>query len=488
LIAMIESPLLIHLRGYRNGKWAGARSGETLDVLDPATGECLASIPNMGAGETHAACVAAAAGLAAMPPPAERSRWLLAIHDALRENRQELARIITLENGKPLKESEGEVDYAAAFFRHFSGQMAHLEAETLPEPIRNCRWTLHHRPAGVAALITPWNFPLAMLAKKMAAALAAGCTAVVKPSELTPLSPIALWHLLESLGVPGRILQLVTGMPDPIGEVLATHPEVRVISFTGSTEVGRLLIKKSAPTVKRLSLELGGNAPFIVFPDADLESAAGELMTNKFRTGGQTCVCTNRVYVHEDVAEPFTERVAEGTRKLRVGNGMDPGTDIGPLINLEGFDKVARHVADALHRGARRIVGSDPVRPEREGGAFYPPTVLAGVTPEMVLCREETFGPVISISTFRDEAGLIEQANNTIHGLAAYVFTGDPERGDRVVRRLHFGHVGLNTATGPTPEAPFGGMKQSGLGREGGAEGLLEFCETQVVARGQSPI
>jgi succinate-semialdehyde dehydrogenase/glutarate-semialdehyde dehydrogenase len=211
-------------------------------------------------------------------------------------------------------------------------------------------------------------------------------------------------------------------------------------------------------------------------------------MSNKFRAGGQTCVCTNRVYVHEDVAESFTESVAERTRKLRVGNGMDPGTDVGPLINLEGFDKVARHVADALHRGARRIVGSDPVRPEREGGAFYPPTVLAGVTPEMVLCREETFGPVISISTFRDEGALIEQANSTIHGLAAYVFTGDPERGDRVVRRLHFGHVGLNTGTGPTPEAPFGGMKQSGLGREGGAEGLLEFCETQVVARGSSPV
>ena len=479
---MIDSPLLTNVRGYINGRWVDARSGETFDVINPATGERLAAVPRMGEGEALAAIEAAEAALRASVPTIQRANWLNAIHDRLLEHKQELARIITLEHGKPLKESIAEVEYAAGFFRFFAQQLGYLEPETLPEPIRNCRWVIHRRPAGVAGLITPWNFPLAMLAKKLAPAIAAGCGVVTKPAGLTPLSAIALAGLAEQVSVPAGRLNLVLGRSGPIGEALCRHPAVRVISFTGSTEVGKLLIHNTAPHVKRLALELGGNAPFIVFGDADIPAAAEALVANKFRAGGQTCVCTNRVYAHRNIVESFTEALAQRVRKLRVGDGMDPQTDIGPLINRAGFDKVAEHVRDALSCGARRIVGQDPPRPPHDWAAFYPPTVLAGVTADMLVCREETFGPVVAISTFDDQDGVIEAANNTSYGLAAYVFTRDAQRAARVIPRLSFGHVGLNTGTGPTPEAPFGGMKQSGFGREGGVEGLLEFCETQVVA------
>jgi succinate-semialdehyde dehydrogenase/glutarate-semialdehyde dehydrogenase len=277
---------------------------------------------------------------------------------------------------------------------------------------------------------------------------------------------------------------VLVGPAGPIGEVLCRHPAVRVLSFTGSTETGILLAAQAAPHVKRLAMELGGNAPFIVFADADLDRAADALIANKFRAGGQTCVCTNRVYVHAEIAEQFTAAVAQRASRLKVGNGLDPDTDIGPLIDRAGFDKVAAHVADALRRGATRLVGYDPPRPEHDWGAFYPPTVLRGVTPEMLVCREETFGPVVAICTFATEDEVVELANSTPFGLAAYAFTADAERADRLLGRLHFGHVGLNAGTGPTPEAPFGGMKASGFGREGGLEGLLEYCETQVVAEG----
>ena len=321
-----------------------------------------------------------------------------------------------------------------------------------------------------------------MIGKKVAPALAAGCAVIVKPAAQAPLSTMALTHVAERAGISSGRLNLIVGPSTPIGDVLCRHPAVRVISFTGSTEVGQQLIAKTASHVKRLALELGGNAPFIVFEDVDLNVAVDALLANKFRAGGQTCVCTNRVYVHRQITESFTTAVAERVRKLRVGNGLDPQTDIGPLINRDAFDKVAAHVRDAIARGARRVVGSDPPRPKDDWGAFYPPTLLTDVTPEMLVCREETFGPVVAMMTFEDEPSVIEAANSTPYGLAAYVFTKDAARAERVIARLSFGHVGLNTGTGPRPEAPFGGMKQSGFGREGGWEGLLEFCETQVVA------
>jgi len=477
---MIESPLLPHIGAYIAGKWSQAASGRTLPVHNPASGEHLADVPDMAGEETTAAIEAAARAVDQEVAAAERAGWLRGIHDLLLEHRQEMARIITLEQGKPLKESVVEVEYAAGFFRFYGEQLSALAPRILPEPIRGAQWTIHHRPAGVVGLITPWNFPLAMLAKKLAPALGAGCGVVAKPAELTPLTAIALCHLAERAGVPAGRLNLVIGHAAPIGETLCAHPAVRLISFTGSTEVGRILMQNCAPGLKRLALELGGNAPFLVFADADLEAAADALMANKFRCAGQTCVCANRVLVQHEVADRFAEMMAERVGKLRVGNGLDPQTDIGPLINRAGVEKVSRHVQDALDRGARRIVGNEP---REGGGTFYPPTVLTGVTPEMLVSREETFGPVVAIGAFDSEDQAIALANGTPFGLAAYVFTRDAERAERLASRLVFGHVGLNTGSGPTPEAPFGGMKQSGFGREGGVEGLLEFCETQTLVR-----
>lgn len=479
---MIQSPLLGHFGGYVGGRWICEGPGESFNVVNSATGEVLATLPGMGPAETEAAIESAASVLEPEPPIEQRRIWLRDMHDRLLEHKLEFARIITLEHGKPFKESAAEVEYTAGFFAFFASQVDRLRSESLSDRIRGCRWTIHHRPAGVAGLITPWNFPLAMLGKKVAPAIAAGCTAVIKPASQTPLSTIALCHIAESAGVPAGRLNVLVGRAGPIGEVLCCHPAVRVISFTGSTEIGKLLASQTAPHVKRLAMELGGNAPFIVFGDADLDRAADALIANKFRAGGQTCVCANRVYVQADIAEPFTAAVAQRAARLKVGNGIDPDTDIGPLIDRAGFDKVAAHVADALGRGARRLLGSDPPRPAQDWGAFYPPTVLVGVTHEMLVCREETFGPVVAINTFTTEDEAVNLANSTPFGLAAYLFTADADRADRIVRKLRCGHVGLNTGTGPTPETPFGGMKESGFGREGGVEGLMEFCETQVVA------
>ncbi len=478
---MIESPLLQNRQGFVAGAWTSARDGKTFAVHNPATGEQIADVPAMCQEETTAAVEAADASLRHEVPVAQRRGWLEEIERLLLENKPELARVITLEQGKPLKESIVEVDYAAQFFHFFAQHLDQLQAQQLSEHPRGMNWEVHHRPAGVVALITPWNFPLAMLAKKLAPALGAGCAAVVKPAENTPLTCVALWHLLDRLGLPAGRASLVTGEPVAMGEVLCSHPAVRLISFTGSTEVGRVLIAKTAPHVKRLAMELGGNAPFIVMDDADITTAADALMANKFRCSGQTCVCANRVYVQRGIAAAFVEAMASRVSKLKVGNGMDPQTDIGPLINRDGFDKVDRHVADALKRGAKRVVGTDRARPAQEWGAFYSPTVLTGTTSDMLVSREETFGPVVAIGEYESESEAIELANGTPYGLSAYLFTRDDARARRMAAQLRFGHVGLNTATGPTPEAPFGGMKQSGFGREGGVEGLLEFCEPQTV-------
>jgi len=476
----IDHPLLTE----RHASWAGAFQPRpalrTFTVRDPASGAALAELPELGAAEAQLAVDSAAAALAQPPTLGERRRWLLEIAAELRAERDALAAIITAENGKPLAEAQGEVDYAAGFFEEAARHVESLAPTELPSRPRGLRWRIHHRPAGVAALITPWNFPLAMLAKKLAGALAAGCPSVAKPAELTPLSCIALFSLLHRLRLPPGTVNLVFGRAAEIGRVLCERPEVRVVSFTGSTAVGKLLAAQCAPGVKRLALELGGNAPFLVFEDADLELAARELLANKFRCAGQTCVCANRVLVAEPVAEAFAERVRVAVAALVVGPGCDPETDVGPLIDRRGFDKVQRLVTDALAGGARALVGGPAPEPIGGAGCFFPPTVIVGVTPSMRCAREETFGPVVPIGTFRDEAEAVRASNDTEYGLAAYVFTRDAERAERVAARLRFGHVGLNTATGPTPEAPFGGMGQSGLGREGGLDGVLEFVELQT--------
>jgi succinate-semialdehyde dehydrogenase/glutarate-semialdehyde dehydrogenase len=374
-----------------------------------------------------------------------------------------------------------EVEYSASFFRYFASQLDELKPRVLPHQIRNCRWAIQFRPAGVAAAITPWNFPLAMIAKKLASAVGAGCGVVVKPARATPLSPIAFCSIVDQIGLPRGLVNLVFGDSKTIADVLCRHPAVRVISFTGSTEVGKELAAAAAPFVKRLTLELGGNAPFGVFADADLDAAADGLIANKFRAGGQTCVCANRVYVHRDVVDAFSSKLAQRMEKLRCGNGLEPSTDIGPLINGDGFDKVASHVNDALQRGATRLVGADPVRPSHDWGWFFPPTLLIGVKPDMRVCCEETFGPVVAISSFSSDEEFVSRSNSTPYGLAAYLFTDDADRARRLCSQLQFGHIAINSGTGPTPEAPFGGMKESGYGREGGLEGLLEFCEAQTV-------
>lgn len=483
---MIESPLLPNIASYVDGRWTSSDAGRALAVTNPATGEHLADVPDMGEAETAAAVEAAALAADSPGDVGVRKQWLMQIHDALLADRDDLARLITLENGKPIGEAAAEVSYAAGFFSVTADHLEHLKPRTLEQHPRDCTWTVHHRPAGVVALITPWNFPLAMLAKKLAPAVGTGCSAVIKPASNTPLSVIALFTLLDRMGLPRGLLNLVIGRSGPIGKVFCSHEAVRIVSFTGSTDVGSQLIAQTAPHIKRLAMELGGNAPFIVFDDADADHAADELMGNKFRGSGQTCVCANRVLVQQEIVERFTEAVVTRVKKLRVGNGMDDTTDIGPLINRNGFDKVAAHLRDALDRGAVRVVGDEPRRPEHDWGAFFPPTVLTNVTPDMRVCGEETFGPIVPITPFDSEAGAVTLANHTQAGLAAYVFTADEQRTQGIAAQLHFGHVGVNTGTGPAPEAPFGGMKQSGFGREGGIEGLLEFCELQTVAQSDS--
>ncbi|HWB55251.1 MAG TPA: NAD-dependent succinate-semialdehyde dehydrogenase [Tepidisphaeraceae bacterium] len=474
---MIDSSLLRHIGGYVAGGWVSG--DESFGVLNPATGDELARVPEMGGDSTHLAIDSAAQAIQQPVPIDRRRQWLDGLYELLMSHKEDLAKIITLEQGKPLKESRAEVEYAAGFFRFFAEQLQILAPHHLPRPVRNLQWTIHHRPAGVVGLITPWNFPLAMLAKKLAPAMAAGCGIIAKPAELTPLTAIALWNLMQSLEIPPGWVNLVVGQPKAIGEAMFAHPAVRLISFTGSTETGRILIHQSAAHIKRLSLELGGNAPYLVMDDADIVLAADALMANKFRCAGQTCVCANRILVHRNVEQAFTRAVVERVGRLRTGDGMDSATDIGPLINRAAVEKVNRHVEDAIRRGAKLAVRNQLTADRR--GNFYAPTVLNNVTEEAQMFQEETFGPVVPIATFDSDEQALRMANSTPYGLAAYVFSRSHDRADFLVNKLNFGHVGVNTGMGPTPETPFGGMKQSGFGREGGIEGLLEYTEAQTV-------
>lgn len=487
---MIHSPLLEQLAGYVDGAWLKSDAGRMSETRNPATGETLAQVPFMGAAETRRAIAAAASATGQVPALAQRRQWLVGIGDALRDQRKELARIICLEHGKPWKEAEAEVDYAASFFDHYARTMADVLApEELVDRAHGRTWTVHRRPIGVAGLITPWNFPIAMIAKKMAPALAAGCPVIVKPAPETPLTMIAVFQLLERhLALPAGMANLVMGDAAEIGAELMASPQVPMISFTGSTRVGQLLIEQSRVHVKKLGLELGGNAPFIVLDDADLDLAVENLLANKFRGAGQTCVCANRIYVQSGVYAAFSEKLVARVRDLKVSNGLDADTDIGPLINAAGFDKVRQHLADALDRGARQLTGTPPQELDAGAGLFFPPAVIAGVQQGMRCCREETFGPLLPLISFDTDEEALELANDTLFGLAAYVFGRDRARAHQLIGRLHFAHCGYNTGTGPAAGTPFGGMLHSGLGREGGREGLLEYVELQAVPEPLHPL
>ena len=462
---MLQSPLLKHIGGYIDGKWCVADSKKTMPVNNPATGDTIAIAPVMGKTETVRAIESAARTLSTPATIEQRQQWLNRLAELISEHSKELGRIITHEHGKPWKEAQGEAEYVASFFRYHAGKVDHLKPRKLSERPRDLNWTVYSRPAGVAALITPWNFPLAMLAKKFSAALAADCCSVIKPSSKTPLSVVALFSLMEQIGLPPGKANLLLGPAGEISDVLCEHESVRIISFTGSTGVGKKLMAATAPQLKRLALEPGGNAPYIVFDDADVDHAVDNFMTNKFRGSGQTCVCANRLYVQSGIAGDVAAKLAERANAMKVGNGMEEGTEMGPLIDRKAFDKVHRHVNDAISKGATRIAGREPTQPADKGGCFYPPTVLRGVTKEMECVNDETFGPLAPTIEFKDEEEVIQAANRTEYGLAAYVFTADKSRASRVISRLTFGHVGHNTGSGPTAEAPFGGMKHSGFGR-----------------------
>lgn len=475
----LNDPNLFVERALIGGRWIQAHSGATVAVDDPATSAVIGYVPDCSGLETEAAITAAAAALTGWRAlaPVERARLLERWHDLMLDHVEDLARIMTAEQGKPLVEARAEVRYGASFVKWFAEEARRIYGSTIPAPTTDRRILVLREPVGVCAVITPWNFPNAMITRKCAPALAAGCTVVVKPSEFTPFSALALAVLAERAGIPAGVVNVVTGLPQAVGGALMDSAVVRKVSFTGSTHVGALLMAQSAPTVKRLSLELGGNAPFIVFDDADLDLAVEAALASKFRNGGQTCVCANRLLVQDGVYDAFAAKLAKRVAALSVGPGNLDGVDIGPMINDAAVDKIARHVDDALSHGARNAT---PRADLPRGGRYVAPTVLTGATTAMRLATEETFGPVAPLFRFRDEAEAIALANATPFGLAAYFFTEDMRRSWRIGESLEFGMVALNTGLISMDAAPFGGVKQSGLGREGGPTGIDEYLEIKA--------
>jgi succinate-semialdehyde dehydrogenase/glutarate-semialdehyde dehydrogenase len=473
----LERPDLLRQACLVGGAWIGAPQ---LAVTNPATGGVLGRVPWLGAAEAEDAVAAAEAALAAWraAPAKVRADILRRWHGLVLAHQEDLARLLTAEQGKPLAEARGEIAYAAGFIEWFAEESRRAYGEVTPGPAADRRIVVLKQAVGITAAITPWNFPAAMVTRKAAPALAAGCTMVLKPSELTPFTALALAALAEEAGVPSGVLNVVTGEPAAIGQVLTTDPRVRKFSFTGSTAVGKLLAAQCAGTVKRVSLELGGNAPFLVFDDADLEAAVEGALISKFRNTGQTCVCANRLLVQDGIYEAFAEAFAARAGRLAVGDGLAGAPDQGPLINVAARDKVEAHVADALAGGAALLAGGARAP---GAGAFYQPTVLRDVAPDARLCREETFGPVAGLVRFRTEAEAIRLANDTSSGLAAYLYTRDLARAWRVGEALEYGMVGVNTGLISTEVAPFGGVKESGLGREGSRHGLDEYLELKAM-------
>jgi succinate-semialdehyde dehydrogenase / glutarate-semialdehyde dehydrogenase len=478
----ISDPTLFHEAAFIANRWVAAK--ETIPVIDPATGAEVGRVPSLGVEETNQAITAATTAYPGWrsESAARRSGLLEAWHDAMMANLEDLARIMTLEQGKPLVESRGEVRYGAGFVKWFSEEARRVYGDTIPAPTADRRIVVLKQPVGVCAAITPWNFPIAMITRKCAPALAAGCTIVIKPSELTPFSALALAALAERVGFPPGVLNVVTGRPEPIGDALTSSEEVRKLSFTGSTRVGRLLMEKCAKTLKRLSLELGGNAPFIIFSDADLEKAIQGVMASKFRNAGQTCVCANRILVQDDIYDEFAIRLTQAVARQVVGNGMDEGVTIGPLINAAAVDKVLGHIEDARSRGAVATIGGAV---HQRGGQFVQPTVLTGTKPGMKVANEETFGPVAPLFRFKTEDEALTLANGTPFGLAAYFYTENIRRSWRVAERLECGMVGLNTGSVSIEAAPFGGVKQSGFGREGSKYGMDEYLDIKAFHIGE---
>ncbi|MBC2667145.1 NAD-dependent succinate-semialdehyde dehydrogenase [Novosphingobium flavum] len=475
-VANLTRPELLVQQALIGGGWTGAEDGTVLDVTNPAGGARIGTIPACGAADTRKAIAAANAALPAWRalPAGSRAVILERWHGLMLANIDDLARIMTAEQGKPLAEAAGEIRYAATFIKWFAEEARRVGGHEVAAPTADRRIFVRKEPIGVCAAITPWNFPAAMITRKGAAALAAGCTLVVKPSELTPYTALALGLLAQEAGMPAGVLNIVTGLPEGIGGELTSSPIVRKLSFTGSTRVGALLMSQCAGTIKKLSLELGGNAPLIVFDDADLDIAVEGAMASKFRNAGQTCVCANRLLVQSGIHDAFVERLGAAVAALKVGDGTAPGTTIGPLINEAAAAKVASHVADALGKGA--TIAASAETPD----GFVQPVVLTGASEDMLLAEEETFGPVAPIFRFETEEEALRIANATPFGLASYFFTSDMDRAWRVSEALEFGMVGLNTGSLAMEVAPFGGVKQSGLGREGGQEGIEEFLETKA--------
>jgi len=471
---------LFRQQAYVDGEWIDADGGGTIVVVDPADGSRLGTVPKCGAAETRRAIDAAERAWPAWRAKTakERAGILRRWHDLMMANQEDLARLMTAEQGKPLAESRGEIAYAASFIEWFAEEGKRIYGDTIPSHRADARIVVTKEPVGVVAAITPWNFPAAMITRKAAPALAAGCPIVIKPASKTPYSAFAMAELAHRAGVPKGILNVVTGGSSDIGGELTSNPKVRKLTFTGSTEIGKLLMEQCAGTVKKVSLELGGNAPFIVFDDADLDAAVAGAIQSKYRNTGQTCVCANRLFVQNGVYEAFIEKFAVAVKELKVANGMEEGAQIGPLIDMAGLEKVETHVRDALDKGARVVVGGSR---HALGGTFYQPTVLADVTPEMRVMKEETFGPMAPVFRFEAEADAIRMANDTEFGLAAYFYSRDIGRIWRVSEGLEYGIVGINTGLISTEVAPFGGMKESGVGREGSKYGIEDFVEIKYL-------
>lgn len=470
-------------QGFINGQWVAAASGRQFAVTNPASGDVIAQVANMGREDAMAAISAAHAALPAWKATTskDRSIRLKRWNELILAHADALAQLMTAEQGKPLAEAKGEVIYGASFVEWFAEEAKRVYGDVIPSPIAGRKLFVFKEPIGVAAAITPWNFPLAMITRKCAPAIAAGCTVIVKPAEATPLTALALAELAAQAGFPPGVFNVIVGdaaAAPEIGKVLCEDTRVRKVSFTGSTEVGRILLRQSADTVKKLSLELGGNAPFIVFDDADLDAAVEGAMASKYRNAGQTCVCANRLYVQEGIYEAFAAKLAERVAGLRVGPGTQSGVQIGPLIEAAALEKVKSHVADALSGGAKLLVGGNP---HALGGLFFEPTVMTEVTTKMLVAREETFGPVAPLFRFKTEEEVIAMANNTEFGLAAYFYSRDIGRVFRVAEALESGMVAVNTGNFSNEVAPFGGVKQSGLGREGSKYGIDEYLEIKYV-------
>ncbi|MBN9461500.1 MAG: NAD-dependent succinate-semialdehyde dehydrogenase [Burkholderiales bacterium] len=479
----LKETRLLRRQGYIDGRWADADAGGRFAVTDPATGEAIAEVADMGAAETRRAIDAAGRALPAWRARTakERATILRKWHDLILAHAEDLAVLMTSEQGKPLAESRGEVAYGASFVEWFAEEGRRAYGDVIPSIAADRRLLAIKQGIGVCAAITPWNFPIAMITRKVAPAFAAGCTVVAKPAEATPLSALALMELAEQAGFPPGVFNVVVGSggkSPEIGLEMCTSPVVRKVSFTGSTEVGRILLRQCADTVKKLSLELGGNAPFIVFDDADLDAAVEGAIASKYRNAGQTCVCANRLYVQDGVYDEFARRLAARVAKFEVGPGLDAGVVIGPLIEEAALRKVEEHVADAVEKGARVALGG---RRHARGGLFFEPTILTGVTSAMRVAREETFGPVAPLFRFKTEEEAVEMANDSEFGLAAYFYSRDLGRVFRVAEAIEAGMVGVNTGLISTAEAPFGGVKQSGLGREGSKYGIDEYLEVKYL-------